>query len=666
VTPVTPMTAKTAAATAAPAERSRMAQQYDASAITVLRGLEPVRKRPAMYIGSTDKGGLHQLLWELVDNAVDEAINGFATTLEVVLHEDRASATVSDNGRGIPVDLHREEGKSALEVILTTLHAGGKFDQGSYLHSGGLHGVGSSVVNALSSHLVATVKRDGRAWRQSYRRGRPLTELKDLGPARGTGTAVFFKPDPAIFDSVELDPAWIAERLEIKAFLTAGLRVVFKDEATGQREEFKHTGGVADLLQHLANRFQAPPIHLDPIRLSSGDAHGPDARLEIVLMWTEDTQERVFTYANGIPTAGGGTHEQGFKDGISDAMMAYLEAHDAIPRGVEVRRGDTREGLLAVVSVFLAEPQFQGQTKEKLNNPEIRSLLSNLVSSEVERYMHKNQSTGNTVALRIIQAARARAASRSAAKEVRRKKTVSHRLNLPGKLADCTSTDPQDSELFIVEGDSAGGSAKQGRDRRTQAILPLRGKVLNSEQATNAKVTSNRELNDIVQALGCGVGKTFDLDRLRYGRIILLMDADSDGHHICTLLLTFFYRYLKPLIDHGLVYIAQPPLYRIDVGKETHWALDDAQKQRVLAKLLKSKPNAKPVIQRFKGLGEMMPATLFRTTLDPASRRLLRVVIPDDRQLEAERIIGELMGKDAAVRFRFITENATDAGDLDI
>jgi DNA gyrase/topoisomerase IV subunit B len=644
-----------------------MTTDYTGADIKVLKGLEPVRKRPAMYIGSTDDYGLHQLLWEIVDNCVDEAINGHATTIEVILHEDGTSATVIDNGRGIPVDIHPQEGRSSLEVILTTLHAGGKFERSSYRRSGGLHGVGSSVVNALSTDLVATIKRGGARFQQSYRRGQPTGPLQELGPATGRGTTIFFRPDPTIFESVEFDPERIAERLEIKAFLQSGLRIVFKDEKHGTRAEYKHEGGLADFLGHTLAKSGATPVHADTIRFEAEVGEGDGSTLvEVSLVWTEEPSERVITFANGIPTADGGTHEAGFKDGVALAMSAYLEAHDAIPRGVEVKRGDIREGLVAIVSVFLAEPQYQGQTKNRLNNPEIRALVSGLVRNEVERYMHTNQSTGNAVAMRIIQAARARAASRSAAKEVRRKKSVSIRLNLPGKLADCSSTDPAECELFIVEGDSAGGSAKQGRNRRTQAVLPLRGKVLNVEQATTAKVVENKELADIVSALGCGSGKAFDEGSLRYHRIILLMDADSDGHHIATLLLTFFYRYLRGLIDGGYVYIGQPPLYRIDVGKETWWALDDRDRDRIVARARKRHKKTDPVIQRFKGLGEMMPKTLFETTLDPARRKLLKVVIPDEAQIETEKTIGGLMGKDSSVRFRFIMENATMADALDV
>ncbi len=638
---------------------------YSAANITILKGLEPVRKRPAMYIGSTDTAGLHHLLWEIVDNSVDEALNGHANAIEVTLHADGQSVTIRDNGRGIPVDIHPVEGRSALEIILTTLHAGGKFDEGNYKHSGGLHGVGSSVVNALSTEMNVKVKREGKLWEQRFSRGVPLAPVTELGEARGSGTSTFFRPDPEIFEDVDFDAETISKRLEMKSYLTAGVKLVFKDEQKNTRQEFKAEGGIADLLVRTVKNSGAAVVHPEAIVLRSEE--GGDIEIHIALQWTEATAEEVHSFANGIPTKDGGTHELGLRDGVAAAMMNWLEAHDAIPRGVEIKRGDIREGLVAVVSVFLGDPQFQGQTKDRLNNPEVKGAVQTLVRKEVERTMHQNGSMGNAVAMRIIQAAKARAASRSAANQVRRKKPTSTRLNLPGKLADCSSNDSEQTELFIVEGDSAGGSAKQGRDRRTMAVLPLRGKVLNVESATAKKVAENKELADIVSALGCGLGRDCDPGSLRYGRIILLMDADSDGHHIATLLLTFFYRYMRQLIDAGRIYVAQPPLYRVDIGKETIWAADDRERDRAIAKAKRRRgENAKVVITRFKGLGEMMPKTLFETTLDPKTRRLLRVTVPTEAQIETEKTMAGLMGKDASIRFDFIMENAAEAEDLDL
>ncbi len=636
-------------------------RNYTASDITVLEGLEPVRKRPGMYIGGVDSRGLHHLVWEIVDNAVDEVINGYASRIEVRLYSGGQEVEISDNGRGIPVDVHPKYGKSALELILTTLHAGGKFDQGNYVHSGGLHGVGSSVVCGLSSEMTATVKRDGCEWRQRYVRGVPQgpVELVVKDRIRGSGTSIRFRPDPEIFGSMSFDAVEIRDRLEAKTYLHAGLRAIFIDETQhpSRRDEFAHEGGLADYLKKLVAESQKPAVHATEFSL----VRPADPRLELALLWTEATDESIRSYVNGIPTPSGGTHENGLKGGLAKAVRNYLSTHELLPKGTNPTAEDIREGIFALLSVYVLEPQFQGQTKDRLNNPELNAQVDGVIRPALEKWLNENPSMAEQIVQRVVLSTRAREASRAAAQQVTRKTPVSHRLNLPGKLADCSSTDPSESELFIVEGDSAGGSAKQGRDRRTQAILPLRGKVLNAEQANSDKVVSNKELSDIVSALGCGIGKNFDLARLRYGRIFLLMDADADGHHISTLLLTFFWRHLPKLIEAGHIYLAQPPLYRIDAAKETFWALDERERDSFLRKLPK---NLKPEIMRFKGLGEMMPAQLKATTLDPARRRALKVTVPDAN--EAEKTLTELMGKDASLRYKFITERAREADALDI
>jgi DNA gyrase subunit B len=631
---------------------------YTSDDITVLEGLEPVRKRPGMYIGGTDSKGYHHLLWEIVDNSVDEVINGFGTRIDVTLHADGKSATVVDNGRGIPVDVKKQFKKSALELVLTTLHAGGKFSSGQYQFSGGLHGVGSSVVNALSEEMTAQVRRDGALWEQTYARGKATSKLRKVGPARGTGTSIFFKPDPEIFGKQGFSADTIRFRLDAKAFLHKGLEIVFKDEAAKTTERFEHAGGIADFLAKLVTeRGKAPTAPQVFYFDRSGEA---GFRIEVALQWTESHEETIRSYVNGIPTTQGGTHEQGFRAAIVKAVRAFIEAANVAPKGVTLTAEDVREGVVGVLSIYLQEPQFQGQTKERLGSPEAQAQVDGAIRPALETFLLGNKTVGAQIVERIAMAAKAREASRAAAQAVSRKTAVSHRLNLPGKLADCASTDPGKSELFIVEGDSAGGSAKQGRERKTQAILPLRGKVLNTEQASLQKVLENKELQDVVSALGCGVGADFKIERLRYHKIILLMDADSDGHHIATLLLTFFYRHLTPLITEGFVYLAQPPLYRVDHGKETFWALDDADRARIIGELPK---NARPDIMRFKGLGEMQPDELRKTTLDPATRRLLRVKIDD--AVETDKVLTELMGKDVEARFKFIMERAAQA-DLDL
>ena len=642
------------------------ANSYTGRDIQVLEGLAPVRKRPGMYIGGTGKPGLHHLLWEIVDNAVDEAVNKYATRIEVTLHADRSSVTVTDNGRGIPVDDHPVKKVPALQVILTTLHSGGKFDGKQYRTSGGLHGVGASVVNALSRRLVATVKRDGKVYRQEYARGKPSTGLTVVdSKAKGKGTSIYFEPDPRIFETTTFDGEWIREQLEIKTYLNRNLRILFRDEAAGKRRTYHHEGGIVEYLQELVRQAGASVVHEDIFTILQAELVG-EARIEIALQWTEAAKERIVSFVNGIPTRSGGTHVQGFKDAVRAAVRAYMDTHNLVPRKLDVSADDMREGLVAIVNMFMVEPQFQGQTKEKLNNPSARSLVAAPLRLDLEQYLNSHPTASEAIGARVIQAAKARQASRAAARSVRRKTAVSRRLNLPGKLADCSSSNPADGELFIVEGDSAGGSAKQGRDRSYQAVLPLRGKVLNAEQASLKKVLGNNELSNVANALGCGIGNALDLDKLRYHKVILLMDADSDGHHIATLLLTFFYRHMKQLLDEGYVYIAEPPLYRIDAGKESYWALDDAERDRICRRLRRKRSNIRIEIQRFKGLGEMMPATLKRTTLDPEKRRLLQVTLPEGESAEIEQTITGLMGSNAAERYRFIMQNAADVEEVDV
>ena len=635
---------------------------YNAKSITVLEGLEAVRRRPGMYIGGVDKAGLHHLLWEIVDNAVDEVMNGHASRIVVTLHADGRTMSVADNGRGIPVDVHPKTGRSALEVIFTTLHAGGKFDNDAYKVAGGLHGVGASVVNALSKSLTAVVRRDGLTYTQRYKRGKALGGVEPGEPSRATGTTITFTPDDEIFQTLDYDAPLIAERLDVKTYLNKGLVIQFVDEKAKTSVEFRHEGGVADFLEAVNKRREDVRVAPTPFVLER-ELEDDGVRLHLALAWTESTDEEVLSFVNTIPTRDGGTHEMGMLAAVGTAVQRFMETHDLVKKGLEIKREDVREGLTAVLSVCIHEPQFQGQTKGRLNNPEVRGQVESMVRPSLEAFLHQNKSVGDAIVARVIQAARAREASRAAASQVRRKTAVGGRLNLPGKLADCDSTDPEESELFIVEGDSAGGSAKQGRDRDVQAILPLRGKVLNAEQAGKAKVLDNKELTDLVSALGCGMDDQYDPARLRYGKVIILTDADSDGHHIATLLLTFFYRHMPGLLADGRVFLGCPPLYKITWGKETYWASDDGHRDRILGKL---PSNARPDITRFKGLGEMPAKLLFETTLDPGARRLLRVVVPEEDRPYTERTVSDLMGKEPEARFKFIMEEAYTATDIDI
>ncbi len=579
-------------------------------------------------------------------------MNGYASAIEVTLHKDHKSVTVTDNGRGIPIDVKKPYNKSALELVLTTLHAGGKFSSAQYKFSGGLHGVGSQrgerAVGGAGRHRQAR----RHEWAQTYERGKPTSKLKKGGAARGTGTSIFFRPDPQIFGKQDFDVDTVRFRLDTKTFLHKGLKITFRDEAAGTKEVFEHEGGIADFLTKLVTeRGKAPTAPL--VFYAQKDE---PIRVEAALQWTEAPDETIRSYVNGIPTTQGGTHEQGLRSAIVKAVRTFMESAGLEPKGVNITADDIREGIVGVLSIYVHEPQFQGQTKERLGSPEVQNQVDAIIRGSLETFLLHNKVAGAAIIERIALAAKAREASRAASQAVSRKTAISHRLNLPGKLADCSSTDPSKSELFIVEGDSAGGTAKQGRERRTQAILPLKGKVLNTEQASLKKVMENKELQDVVSALGCGVGPDLKVERLRYHKVIFLMDADADGHHISTLMLTFFYRHLQPLIAGGYVYLAQPPLFRIDHAKETYWALDEADRDRIIATLPK---NARVEVMRFKGLGEMQQGDLKRTTLDPASRRLLRVTIPNIT--ETDRVLTELMGKDVEARFKFIMERAAQA-----
>jgi len=623
----------------------------------VLEGLEAVRRRPAMYIGDTTARGLHHLVWEIVDNSVDEFLVGEADRVVVTLHRDGASITVSDNGRGIPVDKHPKTKKSALELILTTLHAGGKFSDKNYARSGGLHGVGASVVNALSEEMVATVRRDGYEWTQRYKRGKPTTPVKKVRPFRGRGTTIFFRPDPQIFRRTQFSAETIRQHLEDISYIHGGLKIVFQDETKGETHELHHPQGVAAYLEKLTAEEQKRPVHDQVFAVQRDDGK---TRIELVMRWTEATDEQIRSYVNGIRTHAGGTHESGLRAGIAKAVRNYMEVHEIKQKGLTITNDDIREGVLGILSVFLSNPVFQGQTKEKLNNPEMQGMVEGLVRPALETWLNNNPSIADAVIGRIVLAARARLASRTAASEIRRK-SASRKNGLPGKLLDCRSTNPDESELFIVEGQSAGGSAGMGRDSRTQAVLPLKGKVLNTESLTASRIMANQEIRDLVETLGTGIGPDFDIRKLRYGRVILLMDADSDGYHISTLLLTFFFRHMRDLIRQEKLYIAQPPLYRIVVGNETYYARDDAHKEEILASL---PANRKVEISRFKGLGEMTPQQLKETTLDPKNRTLLKVEI--ESQLEADRTFQQLLGKDASERYRIIMEEASLVDDLDV
>lgn len=629
---------------------------YSAVDIEVLEGLEPVRKRPGMYIGGTDgPQGLHHLVKEILDNAVDEAMNGHADTITVILHKDGESVTIEDNGRGIPVDIHPKFKKPALEIILTTLHAGGKFNDHNYITAGGLHGVGASVVNALSEKLEAVVFRDGFEWKQTFSRGKTEGAIKKIGASRKKGTRIFFRPDPEIFKVVEFSAQRVEKIIEEKSFLYKGLKIIFKNQKDDTEKTFLYPEGIKSFLKSMLESESLPPVSGECFDLDRANG----IKIEVAFCWTEATEERVYSYVNGIHTKGGGTHEDGFKSGLSKALRNYISVHN-LAKGIKLTGDDIREGLVAVLSVSVpgavSQLQFQGQTKDRLNNPEIETPVDALTRT-FENVLNSKPSIANALVERITLAAKARAAARSASASVSRKIGISHRLNLPGKLADCSSTKPENSEIFIVEGDSAGGSAKQGRDRGIQAVLPLRGKILNSVATTNQKIADNKELTDLVSALGCGQGKDIRLDKLRYSKVIILTDADADGMHISALLMAFFFRFLRPLVAAGHLYIGISPLYRLKFGsgskEEDVWVYSDEEKEKVLKE---RGTRSKLHITRFKGLGEMNPDTLWETTLNPRSRKLLQITI--DEVAEVEAMLESLLGKDSSDRYRMIQENA--------
>ncbi len=632
--------------------------EYGVESIQVLEGLEAVRRRPGMYIGSTDIRGLHHLIFEVVDNSVDEALAGACDHIVVTIHKDK-SVTVSDNGRGIPVGIHPKTGKSALETVMTVLHAGGKFGGGGYKVASGLHGVGVSAVNALSEWLrVETVplSRDGalRRYRQEYRRGQPTMPVTEVGPAEHTGTTTTFLPDRTIFETLDYHFETLAQRFREMAYLTRGLTITFRDERTDRELSFYFEGGILSFVRHLNKHRQVlhRPIYIEK------QVNG--VQVEAAIQYNDTFTETVFSFANNINTTDGGTHLTGFRTALTRTLNEYARKHNLLKEDEANLTGDdVREGLTAIISVKLPEPQFESQTKAKLGNAEVRPLVENVVSEGLRQYFEENPAEARKIIEKCVTAARARKAAQMARETVIRKSAMEG-LTLPGKLADCTERDPARCELYLVEGDSAGGSAKQGRDRRFQAVLPLRGKILNVEKAREDKMLAHEEIRAIITALGCGIGAHLNLEKLRYHRIVIMTDADVDGSHIRTLLLTFFFRYMQPLIEHGHLYIAQPPLYRIQVGKEHHYVYSDAEKEAILAQL-----KGKPVtIQRYKGLGEMNPEQLWETTMDPARRTILRVTIED--ALAAAETFEMLMGDDVPPRRRFIQTHARQVRNLDI
>lgn len=632
-------------------------QSYDESQIQVLEGLEAVRKRPGMYIGSTSSRGLHHLVYEIVDNSIDEALAGFCKNIEVSINEDN-SITVIDDGRGMPVGIHPKMGKSTVEVIMTVLHAGGKFGGGGYKVSGGLHGVGASVVNALSEYCEVTVTREGHVWQQKYSRGNILCDLTKIGDSDGHGTKVMFKPDPEIFEDTIFDFEVLASRLRELAFLNKGIAITLIDKREEEErvEKYHYEGGIKEFVSYLNRNKEV--LHESPIYVE-GEKDGIIA--EIALQYNDGYNESLYSFANNIDTIEGGTHLAGFKSALTRAINDYAKRFGHIKDSDKNLSGDdAREGLTAVVSVKISEPQFEGQTKTKLGNSEVRGVVDSIVAEGVSIFLEENPAVGKIIIDKALMAARARDAARKARELTR--KSVLERSTLPGKLADCSSKDPKECEIYIVEGDSAGGSAKQGRNRKFQAILPLRGKILNVEKQRLDRILNSETIRSMITAFGAGIGKDFDEEKLRYDRIIIMTDADVDGAHIRTLLLTFFYRYMRPLIDGGHVYIAQPPLYKVSKGKKEEYAYTEEE----LANLLEEfggKDNTIS-IQRYKGLGEMNASQLWETTMDPEHRILKKATVSD--AIVADEIFTILMGDKVEPRREFIQKNAGKISNLDI
>ena len=654
--------------------QSAQSAQYSADNIKVLEGLEAVRKRPAMYIGDVGKRGLHHLVYEVVDNSIDEAMAGYCEKIIVTFNQD-GSVTVEDDGRGIPVDMHKEEKRPALEVVMTVLHAGGKFDKGSYKISGGLHGVGVSVVNALSERLWVEVKRDGKIHRQDYKIGDPQNEVHVTGTATKTGTKVCFFPDNTVFKTIDFKYDIIAERLRELAYLNRGLEIVLKDERTeeGETDIFKFSGGLSDFVKYLDEHNN--PLHNKIIKVNKEDGEVP---VEVAMRYGNTYNENILTFVNNINTIEGGTHLSGFRSALTRAMNNHATKNNLIKakknEKITLSGEDFREGLTAIISIKVAEPQFEGQTKTKLGNGDVKGIVDTVVYEGILDFLEQNPSIGRRVIEKALLAARSRSAARKARELIRRKSALGG-SSLPGKLADCSNRDPAFCELYLVEGDSAGGSAKQGRDRRTQAILPLRGKVINSEKARIDKLLSNNEVQSMITALGAGFGGSedesgekspgdLDIKKLRYHKIIIMTDADVDGSHIRTLLLTFFYRKMKEVIDGGYLYLALPPLYRVAQGKKEAYAYDDNERDLIIERMQKDNKNTKVSIQRYKGLGEMNPGQLWETTMDPERRTLLRVSVESGE--EAVKTFQNLMGSDVEARRTFIEKNAKFVVNLDV